>query len=54
MQGTRLWGGAGDTGSGAEAADTSSEAGNGGFGAEDEGLRPLDGLSTPEVSKIST
>jgi hypothetical protein len=47
--------GVGDTGSGAEAEDTDSraeaddtgsEAGGGGFGAEDEGLRPLDGLST--------
>jgi hypothetical protein len=47
--------GVGDTGSGAEAEDTDSraeaddtgsEAGGGGFGAEDEGLRPLDRLST--------
>jgi hypothetical protein len=45
--------GVGDTGSGAEADDTGSEAGDGGFGVEDESLRPLDGLSTPEVSKIS-
>jgi hypothetical protein len=29
-----------------EADDTGCEAGDGGLGAEDEGLRPLDGLST--------
>jgi hypothetical protein len=53
VEGTGSGAGIEDTGSGAEAEDTGSEAGGGGFGAGDEGPRPLGGFPCLGASKTS-